>query len=146
MPIRLMAALLYLKHAFNLSDETVAERWSKNVVGQYLSGREYCELRLPCDATQVGRFLKAIGEAGVGELLRATVDTAVLTKAVLPHEDEGEIRVEVSHHRHAFRREFAAIRTRHDQHRNTGQRGKRVAQNGLDRFRKSASRCAMVES
>ena len=32
LPIRLMAALLYLKHAFGLSDEAVVERWSENVV------------------------------------------------------------------------------------------------------------------
>ena len=32
LPIRLMASLLYLKHAFNLSDEAVVERWSENVV------------------------------------------------------------------------------------------------------------------
>ncbi|MGY6217863.1 IS5 family transposase, partial [Methylolobus aquaticus] len=88
LPIRLMASLLYLKHAFNLSDEAVVERWSENVVWQYFSGREYYEARLPCDATQVGRFRKAIGEAGVEELLRATVDTAVVTKAVRPHEFE----------------------------------------------------------
>ncbi len=30
--IRLMASLLYLKHAFNLSDEEVVERWAENVV------------------------------------------------------------------------------------------------------------------
>lgn len=31
LPIRLMAALLYLKHAFNLSDEELVARWSENV-------------------------------------------------------------------------------------------------------------------
>ena len=39
LPIRLMASLLYLKHAFNLSDEELAARWSENVVWQYFSGR-----------------------------------------------------------------------------------------------------------
>ena len=29
LPIRLMASLLYLKHAFNLSDEAVVERWHR---------------------------------------------------------------------------------------------------------------------
>lgn len=82
LPIRLMASLLYLKHAFDLSDEEVVARWSENVVWQYFSGLEYYEPRLPCDATQVGRFRRAIGEAGVEELLKATIDTAVTTKAV----------------------------------------------------------------
>lgn len=86
--IRLMASLLYLKHAFNLSDEEVVERWAENVVWQYFSGQTYYEPRLPCDATQVGRFRKAIGEAGAEELLKATIDTAVATKAVRPTEFE----------------------------------------------------------
>jgi hypothetical protein len=30
---------------------------------------------LPCDATQIGRFRSAIGEAGVEELLKATIDS-----------------------------------------------------------------------
>ena len=86
--IRLMASLLYLKHAFNLSDEEVVDRWAENVVWQYFSGQPYYEPRLPCDATQVGRFRAAIGEAGVEELLKATLDTAVATKAIRPVEFE----------------------------------------------------------
>jgi transposase, IS5 family len=86
--IRLMASLLYLKHAYNLSDEDVVERWAENVVWQYFSGQTYYEPKLPCDATQVGRFRTAIGEAGVEELLKATIDTAVTTKAVRPAEFE----------------------------------------------------------
>ncbi len=86
--IRLMASLLYLKHAFNLSDEELVERWAENVVWQYFSGNEYYEPRPPCDATQIGRFRTAIGEAGVEELLKATIDTAVATKAVRPNEFE----------------------------------------------------------
>jgi transposase, IS5 family len=86
--IRLMVSLLYLKHAYNLSDEEVVERWAENVVWQYFSGQTYYEPKLPCDATQVGRFRTAIGEAGVEELLKATIDTAVSTKAVRPAEFE----------------------------------------------------------
>ncbi len=86
--IRLMASLLYLKHAFDLSDEELVERWTENVVWQYFSGNEYYEPRPPCDATQIGRFRRAIGEAGVEELLKATIDTAVATKAVRPNEFE----------------------------------------------------------
>jgi IS5 family transposase len=88
LPIRLMAALLYLKHAFNISDEEVVVRWSENVVWQYFSGQEYYTPRLPCDATQIGRFRTAIGEAGVEELLKATLDTAIKAKAVRPTEFE----------------------------------------------------------
>lgn len=87
-PIRLMAALLYLKHAFNLSDEELVARWSENVVWQYFSGQEYYTPTFPCDATQIGRFRTAIGEAGVEELLKATIDGAVQMKAVRPAEFE----------------------------------------------------------
>ena len=86
LPIRLMAALLYLKHAFGLSDEELVERWSENVVWQHFSGQEYYTPRLPCDATQIGRFRTAIGEAGVEELLKASIDAAVQMKAVEPGE------------------------------------------------------------
>ena len=88
LPIRLMVSLLYLKHAFNLSDEALVERWSENVLWQYFSGREYYEHRPPCDATQIGRFRKALGEAGVEELLKTTIDAAVAMKAVRPAEFE----------------------------------------------------------
>lgn len=86
LPVRLMLSLLYLKHAFNLSDEAVVERWAENVYWQFFSGMEHFEPRLPCDATQVGRFRTAIGEAGVEELLKATIDCAVATEAVKPDE------------------------------------------------------------
>jgi len=86
--IRLMASLLYLKHSHNLSDEALVQRWSQDVVWQYFSGCAYYEPRLPCDATQVGRFRSAIGEAGVEELLKATIDTAVQTRAIRPAELE----------------------------------------------------------
>ena len=86
LPVRLMLSLLYLKHAFNLSDEAVVERWAENVYWQFFSGMEHFEPRLPCDATQVGRFRAAIGEAGVEELLKATIDCAVATEAVKPDE------------------------------------------------------------
>lgn len=88
LPIRLMVALLYLKHAFNLSDEELVERWSENVIWQYFSGQDYYTPTLPCDPTQLGRFRKAIGEAGVEEVLKATIDTAVAIKAVRPTEFE----------------------------------------------------------
>jgi len=83
-PIRLMASLLYLKHSFNLSDEEVCQRWSENVLWQFFSGMEYFEHRLPCDATQIGRFRRDVGEEGLEQLLKATVDAAVAMKAVKP--------------------------------------------------------------
>ena len=83
-PIRLLASLVYLKHSFNLSDEDVCERWSENPLWQFFSGQAYYEHRLPCDATQIGRFRCDIGEDGLEQLLKATIDTAVALKAVKP--------------------------------------------------------------
>lgn len=62
LPLRLMASLLYLKHAYKLSDEELVQRWSENVVWQHFSGMTFYEPRLPCDAAQIGRFRSAIGD------------------------------------------------------------------------------------
>uniref|UniRef100_UPI003BEF0292 IS5 family transposase n=1 Tax=Burkholderia arboris TaxID=488730 RepID=UPI003BEF0292 len=84
--IRLMVGLLYLKHAFNLSDEAVCERWAENNYWQYFCGEEYFQPRLPCDPTNLGRFRSAIGEAGVEELLATTIAVAANMNAVTPDE------------------------------------------------------------
>ena len=88
LPVRLMVSLLYLKHAFKLSDEELVQRWAENVVWQHFSGMTYYEPRLPCDATQIGRFRLCLGESGVEELLKATIDTAVASKTIRPAEFE----------------------------------------------------------
>ena len=88
LPIRLMSSLLYLKNSFNLSDEELVVRWSENVVWQFFGGMEYYEPRLPCDATQIGRFRTAIGEEGLEQLLKFTVLTAGQIKAIKPEELE----------------------------------------------------------
>ena len=69
MSMRLVASLVYLKHSFNLSDEEVCLRWSENVLWQFFSGLHYFEHRKPCDATQIGRFRKDIGEEGLEQLI-----------------------------------------------------------------------------
>ena len=86
LPIRLMVSLLYLKHAYNPSDEALVDRWSENVVWQYFSGMAYYEPRLPCKASQIVRFRQILGEAGVEELLAKTIEATVQMQAVKPKE------------------------------------------------------------
>ena len=80
--------LLYLKHSFNLSDEELVVRWSENVLWQFFSGMDYFEHWLPCDATQIGRFRRDLGEDGMEQLRKATINTAVAIKAVKPIDPE----------------------------------------------------------
>ncbi len=82
LPTRLMVALLYLKHAFNESDEEVVQRWGETPTWQYFSGNEYFEHRWPCDPTQMVKFRKLLGEEGVEELLARTIEVAVSLKLI----------------------------------------------------------------
>jgi len=68
-PLRIMIALLYLKHAFNESDEGVVERWGVTPTWQFFSGQAYFEHRRPCDAINLVKFRQLLGEEGVEELL-----------------------------------------------------------------------------
>jgi IS5 family transposase len=87
LPMRLMISLLYLKHAFNESDEGVVERWSETPLWQYFSGMDYYEHRRPCDPTVLVRFRKLLGEPGVEELLAQTINAAVSLKLI----DRGQL-------------------------------------------------------
>lgn len=81
-PLRIMVSLLYLKHAFNESDEGVVERWAETPTWQYFSGQAYFEHRLPCDATTLVKFRQLLGEEGVEELLAQTINVAAALKLI----------------------------------------------------------------
>ena len=80
--MRRMIALTLLKNSFDLSDEELVQRFAENVYWQHFAGFEYFDPRPPCDATQIGRFRTTLGEAGLEELLSATIHTAVEVGAV----------------------------------------------------------------
>jgi hypothetical protein len=82
LPIRMMVALLYRKHAYGLSDDGVIERWAQDVYFQLFSGQGYFEARFPCDKAQLSRFRKGLGKAGVKELLKTTIEASVAMGAV----------------------------------------------------------------
>ena len=87
-PLRLMIALTLLKNSFDLSDEELVARFAENVYWQHFAGYAYFDPTPPCDPTQIGRFRAALGEAGMEELLKATVETAVNVGAVRKSEFE----------------------------------------------------------
>ena len=54
-PTRLMAGLAILKHTYDLSDETLCERWVENPYYQYLCGEEFFQHRLVFDRSSLTR-------------------------------------------------------------------------------------------
>ncbi len=81
-PIRLMAGLHYLKHAFGLSDEAVVKGWVENPYWQYFCGEEYFQHRLPIDPSQMTRFRARLGASGCERLLKLTIEAGLGAKAV----------------------------------------------------------------
>ena len=86
LPIRLMAGLLYLKHAYHLSDEETCARWLENPYWQYFTGEVYFQTRLPCDPSSLVRWRQRLGEAGIEELLAQTIAAARTLQAITPRE------------------------------------------------------------
>jgi IS5 family transposase len=94
--IRLMVALLMLKHIRNLSDESVVEQWSENAYYQYFSGEQTFTAKEPCEASELVHFRNRIGAEGIelilGESIRingkggkedkASIDTTVQEKNI----------------------------------------------------------------
>ena len=76
LPTRRMAALLYLKHVYALSDEDTVQRWSENPYWQHFSGERYFQHDLPCDASSLMRWRQRIGEEGCEWLLAQSIEAA----------------------------------------------------------------------
>jgi IS5 family transposase len=83
-PIRFMAGLHYLKHAFGLSDEAVVKSWRENPYWQYFCGEEYFQHELPIDPSQMTRFRSRLGASGCEALLKLTIEAGQACKAVKP--------------------------------------------------------------
>jgi len=82
--LRLMCGLLYLKHAYDLSDEALCERWLENPYWQFFCGEVFFQTRFPCDPSSLTRFRKRLGEAGVEELLAQSIAAAKDLNAIKP--------------------------------------------------------------
>lgn len=79
LPTRPIAALLYLKHVYALSDEDVVGRWVENPYWRHFSGEHYFRHEFPCDLSSLVRWRQRIGEAGCEWLLAHPIEAA--TKA-----------------------------------------------------------------
>ena len=83
---RLMVGLLYLKHAFDESDESVVARWVENPYWQFFCGMSYMQHELPIDPSSMSRWRKRVGAERLEKLLEATIKTALAIKALRPQE------------------------------------------------------------
>lgn len=85
---RLVAGLLYLQHAYRLSDEAVVARWVENPYYQHFTGETFFQHRLPIDASSLTRWRKRIGEEGVEWMLTQTIQAGQKSGVI----DEGSAR------------------------------------------------------
>lgn len=72
-PIRRMIGLLLLKHIYNLSDESIVDRWIENPYWQYFSGELVFQKDKPFDPTEFIHFRNRIGKEGAERLLKISV-------------------------------------------------------------------------
>lgn len=79
---RLIAGLMYLQHAFKLSDEAVVARWVENPYYQHFTGERFFQHRPPIDPSSLVRWRKRIGEEGVEWLLSKTIEAGCAAGAV----------------------------------------------------------------
>ena len=79
---RLVAGLLYLQHAYRLSDEAVVARWVENPYYQHLTGETFFQQRMPIDPSSLTRWRGRIGEEGVEWLLTQTIRAAQKSGAI----------------------------------------------------------------
>jgi IS5 family transposase len=93
--IRLMVGLLYLKHAFNESDESVVARWIENPYWQYFCGFTHMQHVCPIHPTSMTKWRKRVGADRLAEMLSETISLAVREKH-LPKQDLHRVNVDTT--------------------------------------------------
>ena len=83
---RLMVGLLYLKHAYDESDESVVARWVENPYWQFFCGLCYLQHELPIDPSSLSKWRKRVGAERLEKLLEVTIQMALAIKALRPRE------------------------------------------------------------
>ncbi|QDJ12188.1 Transposase (plasmid) [Roseomonas mucosa] len=79
---RLVAGLMYLQHAYGLSDEAVLARWVENPYFQHFTGETFFQHCPPIHPSSLSRWRGRIGEEGVEWLLTKTIEAARAAGAV----------------------------------------------------------------
>src|SRR5437867_37696 len=81
---RLIAGLLYLQHAYDLSDEEVVWGWVENPYWQVFTGETYLQKEPPIDPSSLTRWRKRLGEVGMEELLAQSIEAAKRAGVIQP--------------------------------------------------------------
>ena len=85
---RLMVGLMYLKHTFDESDESVVARWVENPYWQFFCGCQYMQHDPPVDSSMMSQWRKRVGAERLEKLLEASIQTALTMKAIKPKQFE----------------------------------------------------------
>jgi len=72
-PIRMMVGLLLLKQLENLSDESIVIQWKQNPYYQVFCGQTSFSLSEPCHSTELVKFRKRIGKAGMEKIFQMSI-------------------------------------------------------------------------
>jgi transposase, IS5 family len=86
LPMRLLVGLHYLKHLYDVSDESAVAGFVENPYWQYFCGEEFFVHELPCDPTSLVKWRKRIGPGGMEQLLAETIAAAQRQQALKPAE------------------------------------------------------------
>ncbi|MFO8165173.1 MAG: transposase [Desulfatiglandales bacterium] len=73
-PIQLIVSLLIVKQLYNLSDESMVDRWIENPYFQFFSGETVFQWSFPCHSTDLVYFRKRIAEQGVQKIFQVSID------------------------------------------------------------------------
>ena len=76
--------MLYLQHAFNLSDEEVGWQWVENPYWQVFTGETTLQTEPPINPSSLTRWRRRLSEACVEELLNETIAAAKRASVINP--------------------------------------------------------------
>lgn len=79
---RLLVALHYIKHLYDLSDDLVLSGFLENPYWQFFCGMEYFQHRLPCDPTSLVKWRQRVGADGIEQMLKETLNAAKRQRAL----------------------------------------------------------------